>query len=80
MHGPPMYYTIWQKARSSVELLAKLEPDLVITGHGPPMRGPEMRVALQELAREFDRIAVPEAGKYVTRPARAEDGSAYEKS
>lgn len=33
MHGPPMYYTTnWDNARSSVELLASLEPDRVITG------------------------------------------------
>jgi glyoxylase-like metal-dependent hydrolase (beta-lactamase superfamily II) len=78
MHGPPMYYTIdWEKARTSLELLARLEPDLAITGHGPAMRGAEMRAALQELARDFDRIAAPEQGTYVENPARAEDDSAY---
>ena len=78
MHGPPMYYTAdWEKARSSVEALARLEPELAITGHGPAMRGAAMRTALHELARDFDRVAVPEQGKYVDRPARAEDGSAY---
>lgn len=78
MHGPPMYYTMdWQKARNSVELLAGLEPELAITGHGPAMRGAEMQTALQELARDFDRIAVPGQGEYVEQPARAEDGSAY---
>ena len=47
MHGPPMYYTVeWDKAKASVERLAALEPDLVITGHGEAMRGPEMRAAL----------------------------------
>jgi glyoxylase-like metal-dependent hydrolase (beta-lactamase superfamily II) len=40
MHGPPMYYTVeWDKAGSSVARLAELEPELVITGHGVPMRG-----------------------------------------
>jgi glyoxylase-like metal-dependent hydrolase (beta-lactamase superfamily II) len=78
MHGPPMYYTIdWQAARRSVETLAALQPDLAVTGHGPAMRGPQMRAALQALARDFDRIAVPEQGRYVDKPARAEDGSAY---
>jgi glyoxylase-like metal-dependent hydrolase (beta-lactamase superfamily II) len=78
MHGPPMYYTVdWDKAASSVAQLAELEPELVVTGHGLPMRGPEMRSALHRLAREFDRIAAPKNGRYVRRPARVEDGSAY---
>jgi glyoxylase-like metal-dependent hydrolase (beta-lactamase superfamily II) len=78
MHGPPMYYTVeWDKAEDSVARLAELEPELVITGHGVPMRGPEMRTALHRLAREFDRIAVPRNGRYLRTPARAEDGSAY---
>ncbi|KAA0677251.1 MBL fold metallo-hydrolase [Roseomonas genomospecies 6] len=78
MHGPPMYYTTdWEKARESVALLAGLEPELAVTGHGPAMRGAGMRAALHDLARDFDRIAVPEQGKYVRNPARAEDGSAY---
>jgi glyoxylase-like metal-dependent hydrolase (beta-lactamase superfamily II) len=78
MHGPPMYYTVeWEKAARSVLKLAGFEPELVVTGHGLPMRGPEMRSALHRLAREFDRIAVPKNGRYVRRPARVEYGSAY---
>lgn len=61
LHGPPMYYTPdWPTARASVELLASLEPELAVTGHGPAMRGPAMREALSALAREFDRVAVPQ--------------------
>ena len=78
IHGPPMYYTIdWQKARASVELLASLEPELIVTGHGAALKGTEMRASLHELACEFDRVAVPSAGKYVKEPASAESGSAY---
>lgn len=78
MHGPPMYYTVeWDKAGQSVRRLADLEPEVVITGHGVPMRGPEMRAALHRLAREFSSIAVPKNGRYVRTPVRAEDGSAY---
>ncbi len=77
MHGPPMYFTPdWVSARTSVEVLAALEPDLVVTGHGPAMRGAGMRAALHTLARDFDRIAVPEHGKYVLHPAAAEGGTA----
>jgi len=78
MHGPPMYYTTeWDKAKDSVARLAALDPELVVTGHGEPMQGAEMRAALHRLAREFDSIAVPKDGKYLRHPARAEDGSAY---
>ena len=78
MHGPPQYFTIdWQASRASVEKLAKLEPEIAVTGHGPAMRGPEMRAALHDLAHDFDRIAVPKRGRYVDSPTRAEDGSAY---
>lgn len=60
MHGPPQYYTPdWDAARESVRRLAALEPELVVTGHGPAMQGPEMREALKLLAQDFDRIARP---------------------
>lgn len=62
LHGPPMYYTPdWPSARDSVRRLAALEPELAITGHGRALRGEEMRTALHTLARDFDRIAVPES-------------------
>ena len=78
MHGPPAYYTQdWDAARASVAALAGLEPEIVITGHGPAMQGPEMRQALQHLAANFDTIAVPESGKYVRDPAKAGTSDAY---
>jgi glyoxylase-like metal-dependent hydrolase (beta-lactamase superfamily II) len=78
MHGPPMYFTQnWQQSRTSVERLAALEPELAVTGHGPAMRGAEMRGTLQLLARDFDRLAVPEHGRYVEDPTHAETGTAY---
>lgn len=73
-----MYYTIdWQKSRDSVELLADMDPELVITGHGLAMQEAEMRVALHEVARGFGRVAVPSEGEYVENPATAEAGTAY---
>lgn len=73
-----MYYTTqWDKAGMSVARPAALEPELVVTGHGQPMRGPHMRRAPHQLASEFDKVAVPRTGKYLGRPAHAEDGSAY---
>ncbi len=78
LHGPPKYFTHdWQAARASVERLASLEPELVVTGHGRAMHGAAMREALHTLAKDFDRLAVPEHGRFVDAPQRAEDGSAY---
>ena len=74
MHGPPQYFTPdWISAKASVAKLAALEPALVLTGHGHPLRGHEMRAALHRLAQEFDTIAVPEQGRYVLDPARADE-------
>lgn len=79
MHGPPKYFTTdWKAARLSVQDLASLNPEIVVTGHGRAMRGPEMQAALQRLAREFDQVAVPEQGRYVAAPARSEDGTVYD--
>jgi glyoxylase-like metal-dependent hydrolase (beta-lactamase superfamily II) len=79
MHGPPMYYTTeWDKAAASVARLAALDPELVITGHGQAMHGPEMKKALASLADNFNVIAVPKTGRYLDKPARAEDATAYD--
>lgn len=69
MHGPPMYFTQdWQAARTSVERLASLEPEVVVSMHGRAMQGQGMRDALHQLARNFDEVAVPESGRYVENP------------
>jgi glyoxylase-like metal-dependent hydrolase (beta-lactamase superfamily II) len=71
MHGPPMYFTPdWQSARRSVRELASLKPNVVASGHGLPMRGPELQRQLENLAAEFDRIAIPKRGRYV-KPAES---------
>jgi glyoxylase-like metal-dependent hydrolase (beta-lactamase superfamily II) len=75
LHGPPRYFTPdWTAARESVRRLAALAPELVITGHGHAMRGAVMRNALDLLARDFDRIAVPEHGRYVHTDLNPEHG------
>lgn len=69
LNGPPKYATPdWNQARSSVETLARLQPEAAATGHGLPMRGVELRTALDKLAREFDQRAVPAHGRYVHDP------------
>ena len=78
LHGPPMYFTQdWPSARRSVEMLAALEPEFLLSGHGLAVMGEPMRDALHRLAREFDLIAHPKQPYYELHPARAEDGSAY---
>lgn len=79
MHGPPRYFTPdWSGAKLSVMRLASLQPEVVVTGHGHAMRGPEMREALRVLADRFDELAVPSHGKYVNDPAIPENGRAYQ--
>jgi glyoxylase-like metal-dependent hydrolase (beta-lactamase superfamily II) len=71
---PPAYFTPdWQAARRSVEELARLRPSVAATGHGIPMHGDLMLQQLEELARDFDRIAVPPHGRYVRQPALADE-------
>jgi glyoxylase-like metal-dependent hydrolase (beta-lactamase superfamily II) len=72
--GPPKYFTCnWASAKLSVLKLAALDPEVVTTGHGVPMRGAEMRNQLGLLARHFDEIAVPQHGRYVDEPAVANE-------
>ena len=78
LHGPPMYYTVdWAAAKASVRLLAELEPEIAVTGHGLALSGPALRASLHELARDFDDIAVPTKGRYVKHPATVRKGNAY---
>jgi glyoxylase-like metal-dependent hydrolase (beta-lactamase superfamily II) len=72
---PPAYFTPdWQAARRSVETLARLRPETAATGHGLPMRGEEMRLELEALARDWQEDAVPSWGRYVDRPALTDAG------
>jgi glyoxylase-like metal-dependent hydrolase (beta-lactamase superfamily II) len=70
VHGPPSYFTAdWQAAGGSVGRLAALEPELLATGHGEPLRGAEMRGALRKLAAHFHEEQVPSIGRYARHPA-----------
>lgn len=71
MHGPPRYLTPdWDEAQRSVVELAGLKPEIIITGHGQPVRGANMRARLQQLADHFREIAVPEGRPYALDPAK----------
>jgi glyoxylase-like metal-dependent hydrolase (beta-lactamase superfamily II) len=68
INGPPRYLTTdWRQAWESVKKLAALGPAAAVTGHGLPMSGEELESGLQTLAAEFDRIAIPDYGKYVDK-------------
>ena len=70
LNGPPAYFTPdWDAARQSVRHLASLNPEVVATGHGIPLRGERMRQELHELANNFDSVARPMRGRYVREPA-----------
>lgn len=70
MHGPPRYLTPdWDLAEQSVSALAALEPEIVISGHGRPVKGRGMAAKLRLLAEQFRDIAVPEDGRYALDPA-----------
>ena len=70
-----MYFTPdWAAAGRSVATLAGLDPEILATGHGEPLRGESMRADLRDLARDFHRRAVPRHGRYVDRPAVADVG------
>lgn len=66
INGPPRYLTTdWQAAWESVRNLQLLHPLLVVPGHGQAMEGDALQEGLKALVEEFDRIAIPDHGKYV---------------
>jgi glyoxylase-like metal-dependent hydrolase (beta-lactamase superfamily II) len=79
LSGPPMYFTTdWVAAEDSVKKLAALEPRIAATGHGPVMRGRELTLALNYLASNFEREAMPSGGRYVDHPIIADkEGTKY---
>ncbi len=75
MQGPPTYFTPdWDAARRSVETLAGLQADVLAPSHGLTMHGKAATEALNLLARDFVRVAMPKHGHYVDE-ARGKAGS-----
>lgn len=71
LHGPPVYFTTnWTDARESVRKLNALNPEIAITGHGHYMQGDALKQDLNNLAENFDELALPEYGKYVKESDR----------
>ena len=67
---PAPMTTDWTAGRASVERLAALAPRTVAAGHGSPVRGD--RVA-DDLRRFAGRFTPPARGRYVDRPAVADE-------
>lgn len=66
--GPPKYLTTdWKTAENSVRVLRNLKPFLAISSHGEPMKGKELTEHLDMLVDNFDEIAVPDEGVFVTK-------------
>ncbi len=66
LQGPPAYFTTdWTAALDSVQHLAELAPQSIVSGHGPPLHGPAMRIALQELASDFRQKGLPTVSRYL---------------
>lgn len=65
VNGPPRYLTTdWEAARNSFKAL---KPSVAVTGHGKPVYGKELSDGLERLVQEFDRIAIPDHGRFVNR-------------
>jgi glyoxylase-like metal-dependent hydrolase (beta-lactamase superfamily II) len=71
---PPVPATYdWPQAHESVRKLAALKPSVIAAGHGMPMHD-----ASAQLQRLADHFPIPELGRYVPIPARAdENGITY---
>lgn len=66
VNGPPRYLTTdWQAAWDSVKKLAALRPKTAVTGHGIMMEGEELEKGLTKLVEDFEKIAIPDYGRYV---------------
>jgi glyoxylase-like metal-dependent hydrolase (beta-lactamase superfamily II) len=60
----------WQAARSSVQALASLHPNVVGCGHGIPMCDVELPERMEVFA---ERFRPPRHGRYVRQPARTDE-------
>lgn len=65
IQGPPRYLTPdWNASWQSVKKLRALNPAAAVTGHGAPVSGMKLTDSLRILDEDFDKIAIPDYGKY----------------
>lgn len=63
---PPAYFTCdWHTAYNSMRRLQALEPAILASGHGLPLRGDDWRREMDALIAEFPRRGLPRHGHYV---------------
>lgn len=63
---PPAYFTPdWPAAFHSMVRLRALEPEILASGHGQPLRGRAWRAELDRLLAEFPQRGLPRHGRYV---------------
>ncbi|WP_188456060.1 MBL fold metallo-hydrolase [Virgibacillus oceani] len=66
VNGPPRYLTTdWNAAFESVKKLKQLQPNVLVSGHGHFMGGDDLSEGLQNLVENFDKLAIPDYGRYV---------------
>ena len=61
----------WDAAKRSVKRMASLRPRVLAPGHGEPMEGTTVAEELVAFAESF---SAPERGRYVSEPARFDEG------
>ncbi len=70
LSGPPAFVVYdWGAAGKSVRMLSELKPTTIASGHGPVMQGDAVAQQLDQLADDFQRLSVPDKGRYKDRPA-----------
>ncbi|WP_134091260.1 MBL fold metallo-hydrolase [Olivibacter sp. XZL3] len=66
VNGPPRYLTTdWKAAWDSAAKLQQLKPRVLIAGHGEAMEGDALDVGLSNLVADFDKVAIPQYGRFV---------------
>lgn len=66
LRPPPAYFTLnWRLAFDSIVQLRQLDPVVLASGHGLPLRGEDLRGGIDWLLAEFETRGLPERGRYV---------------
>ncbi len=73
--GESPYICNWSQARNSVRLLAMLQPETLLCGHGPVLHG---RAVAQQLGAFAANYPVPSEGRYVETGARYDDTGTFQ--
>lgn len=72
--GESPYVCNWKQAEASVRLLAMLQPNLILCGHGAPLAG---RAVAQQLGALAASYPVPKKGRYVEKGAHYDEQGVF---